>query len=213
MIWDFSLQSVRRLVRHFSFTILMELMSASRRTRLDGSTNNHAKAESTHNSDAENAHERQLSELYGGVPGGSARYRLLWQLAGLNVAAEELQGDRRVYHYAHDKEDAGGRIRICTSDGSSERADTNYWVYAIFGLFGERVRNVPYELQGVEPGSDAHLNFLLSRAWGRCPRVGCCTRQPRPDLYSVFGERLVDEYLDPHPAVPRRVAGAPPAHQ
>ena len=52
MIWDFSLQSVRRLVRHFSFTILMEL---TRRTRLHGSTNNHADAESTHNSDAENA--------------------------------------------------------------------------------------------------------------------------------------------------------------
>ena len=102
-----------------------------------------------------------------------------------------------MYHYAWDKENAGGRIQICTSGGSSESADTNNWVYAIFGLFGERVRNVPYELQGAEPGSDAHLTFLLSRAWGRCPRVGYRTRQPRPDLYSVFGERLVDEYLDP----------------
>jgi hypothetical protein len=199
LIWDFSLQSVRRLVRHFSFKILIELSSASRRTRINGSqyNNNHADAESTHNSDAENAHERKLSELYGAVPGGSARYRLLWQLASLNVAAKELQGDHRVYHYACDKEDAGGRIQICTSDASSERADTNYWVYAIFGLFEERVRNVPYELQGAEPGSDAHLKVLLSRAWGRCPRVGYRTRQPRPDLYSVFGERLVDEYLDP----------------
>jgi hypothetical protein len=196
MIWNFSLQSVRRLVRHFHFQIVVELMRAWRRPDFQ-CRNPHE--ESTYNSHAENAHERKLAELYGPVPGGSARYRLLWELARLNVAAEELRGNENVYHYARDRENHLGRICISTSAGESERVATCFWVHGIFGsgLFGFRVRNVPPELQGAEPGSDAHLKYLLQKAWGRCPQHGYFDRQSRPDLYSVFGERLVDEFLDP----------------
>lgn len=115
-------------------------------------------------------HRQKFYDLHGrgrGIP--TARYQLMRSLASLNVAADEFYdygaqmwcgpGDidyyRRhnfscVWHY-----DSPG--------GSSYSIAVDYHLEGMFGVSkGQYCMELQPELEGVAPGSDAHLRFLLA---------------------------------------------------
>ena len=114
-------------------------------------------------------------------------YNLTFDLASLNVAADELfQSDpqecRWIYWFRND--DGEGVIRI--SEGSSLRNAREDYMEAVFDEAGEAGAG-DLSASGATPCSDAHFEWLLARKGGGIAALAC-----------MFGDAICDELpLDP----------------
>jgi hypothetical protein len=121
------------------------------------------------------------------------RYMVIYQLCSLQVAEEELFGAYDMYHFRRDILSSDGCVYIDTSDGSSLRDAIDEKMCGIFGFQGYfngkedpfMKPNVNAPLYGVEPGSKAHVDYILN-----------VRGQYDPALIAVFGREICANSFD-----------------
>ena len=170
LMLDFCCRSARRLERYF----VSEVYSAFTRPPTVDDLHPDNLAES----------EDEL-EFHSHVAAlGMVRRRLMWILAGFNVAVDELYGTHDVYHYRRDRREFNGLTTISTSGGSSERAATCYFVQGLWGVYDAFRGRAVAELADATPGSNEHFDFLLQGV-------------PSVELVDALGLDMVTQLLDP----------------